>query len=781
MSDHKGYEADSRHIANLNSIRDNINNLTLEEVEHLLELLSGFSDEALFYIHLPTQKHWWSRYWREILGYSEEEMPATRENWKALVHPDDVDYVFREVSRQMETQDLQPLDYRLKTRNQGYRYFRSQRLFMEHEGSTPRLVIGKLTDISDLKLAQESVRLSSMIIDNMAEGVMLSRRDGDIIVYANPKYEEIFGYEPGELIGKHGSVLNAPSDQDPLQVLTAITDSINETGAWKGEVFNVKKDGTEFWTKALVTTFEHYKFGEVLLIVQEEITDIKQSQHALQESENNLKKAQALAHIGHCRINLDNDEFYASEEVCRIFGIEYGSDWKKFNVCLPPDEIDRIEQAYTESIKLIRETTIRHKIVTPDGKVKWINTIFEPVTGADGKVREILATAQDISKLVRLENELQNVQRLKSLGVLAGGIAHDFNNIHTILFGNIAMAKSELSPQHPSFEILEQAENAYLRANNLTKKLLTFARGGEPIKTSIRVDRLVSNFLHKEENRSKLNYLINNEAGEPVIDGDKKQLEQVLENLVSNAVEAMPDGGNLHISIEKSHAPDDSRFNLPQGEYVLLKVRDEGHGIEPDILPSIFDPYFSTRKSNVGLGLAIIFSIINKHGGQVIVDSTPQVGTSFSLYFPAGRISENIDKTPNESSISGPAKPRILVMDDEDGIAALTKKMLEKNNHDVDCVGDGELAVRYFREAKEAGKSYDCLIMDLTVPGGMGGQEAMEEILKIDADAKAIVASGYANDTVMSNFREYGFTDVITKPFTLRNLNSTVKKVLQKD
>ncbi|MES2605609.1 MAG: PAS domain S-box protein [Pseudomonadota bacterium] len=410
-------------------------------------------------------------------------------------------------------------------------------------------------------------------------------------------------------------------------------------------------------------------------------------------------------------------------------------------------------------------------------KVDW--SVFPGIV-IDGEVITVLNVSRDITQYRKVEEELARMQKLNSLGVLAGGIAHDFNNILTILFGNISLAKS-LSPiDHKSYMALEQAEVAFQRATHLTSQLLTFAKGGEPVVQDVSISSLIDEVVHFDLSGSNVRLELNRPADLWQARVDTGQISQVFSNLAMNAKQAMPDGGHLYISVENCTL---QRNDVPGiedgGKYLKFIVRDEGCGIGEEDIDKIFDPYFSTKKKGSGLGLATVYSIINRHGGHISVESTVDVGTAFTLYLPASEEAAN-DETPlvQAAVAAEPGQARLLVMDDEDMIGELCITYLSMKGYEVHRAKDGKEAIEMYGAAVKAGKAYDCMIMDLTIPGGMSGEVALVQIQQQHPSARAIVSSGYAADPVMANYKSHGFSGRISKPFRLASLEEEIRRVL---
>jgi len=414
------------------------------------------------------------------------------------------------------------------------------------------------------------------------------------------------------------------------------------------------------------------------------------------------------------------------------------------------------------------------------------------VTCKNGQVRHAIANTQlinnrimviltDITERELLHNELIKMQKLESIGVLAGGIAHDFNNILTGIMGNLSYARLLLAPSHVARLPLEAAENASKRAAGLTRQLLTFAQGGEPIKTVVAVNRLITETVTLMLRGTGVRGEIRIDEAVRAIEADEGQIAQVLNNVLINAVQAMPGGGVLQVTAGNQRLDAGNTVALPEGDYVRITIVDEGCGIPEEIQARIFDPYFSTKESGSGLGLASAYSIVTRHGGHIGVESTVGKGAVCTILLPA------TDKVPPAllaGQVNTPSAARsrereaILVMDDEAVIRDLATTMLTHLGYEVRTCAEGEAAIRLYEEALAAGCPYVAALMDLTVPGGMGGLEAARRILALDGAACLVVSSGYSHDPVMSEPQTHGFAGVLAKPYTLADLDQVLQAVL---
>lgn len=455
----------------------------------------------------------------------------------------------------------------------------------------------------------------------------------------------------------------------------------------------------------------------------------------------------------------------------------------------PRSWMDAIHSEDRERIRAALEKQIRgeydeeYRIVRPDGSIRWIRDRAFPIRNESGEVYRIAGIATDITDHKKMEAELLRAQKLESIGVLAGGIAHDFNNILTAILLNISLAKMRVDPEDEIFKNLDEAEKASLRAKDLTQQLLTFSKGGAPIKKTASIAELVkdsANFALRGSN-VRCEFSIPHDLW--IVEVDKGQMSQVIHNLILNAQQAMPAGGIIKVTAENKMVgvEGEQGLPLPMGPYIKLSIQDEGTGIPAEHLPKIFDPYFTTKQKGSGLGLATTYSIIKKHGGYIGVESKLGVGTTFSIYLPASRKEIPPPKDSTEAGIEvNPemSRKRILIMDDEEILREVTGQILEQMGYEVALSRDGVEAIELYKKAMESHRPFEVVIMDLTIPGGMGGKETLRRLLEINPRVKAIVSSGYSNDPIMAEYKQYGFSGVISKPYKIEELSQTLHKVI---
>ncbi len=626
---------------------------------------------------------------------------------------------------------------------------------------------------------EESEKIFQIIFDHSPLSIMYTDQNG-VITTCNERATKLFGADKATLIGfSYKSIKNE-------RMRGAISDALHgKKSSFEGEYLTVTGNVLTQMSANFSPSFSEDGSVTGVIGIFEDITDRVRAEKSLKELEERFRLA---FHTSPDSININKmDGTYVeiNEGFTDLTGYTrndvIGKSSRDINIWdIPEDREKLIEGLKKDGSVRNLESRFRMK----DGSHR-IALMSANIIMLQGKPH-ILSVAKDITKLRETEKahqELQahiaQVQKLESIGILAGGIAHDFNNLLASILGNIEVAivdvdRGDISP------ILNDAKKASLRAKSLTQQLLTFSKGGEPIKNEASIRHIIedtASFILRGSN-IKCEYAIQEDLYN--VEVDAGQISQVIQNIVINAKEAMPDGGRIEISCE-NHSNDFSKIiSLPQGEYVKISIKDNGVGISNENFKKIFDPYFSTKQKGSGLGLSLSYSIVAKHGGQIFAESKPGEGAVFTFFVPAVKPKEPIGPILSDSKNSR-SQYTILIMEDEEALRKVAKNMLNRMGHHTICVADGEQAIQKYKHAKNTGTPIDLIIMDLTIPGGMGGKEAVKEILSIDPDAKVLVSSGYFNDPIMANYKAYGFCGAMAKPYEMKELKKMIVQVLGPD
>jgi len=426
---------------------------------------------------------------------------------------------------------------------------------------------------------------------------------------------------------------------------------------------------------------------------------------------------------------------------------------------------------------------VEYRIVAHHQDIRWIHNRSFPIRDESGTIRRIIGVAQDVTERKKWEEERLKGAKLESLGLLAGGLAHDFNNLLTAILGQLSLAKHALDQTSGLWGRITEAEKASLRAQDIARQLLTFSKGGVPVKKVVSLGKVLEENVRLILAGSNVKPVFRVSPDLWLVNVDVGQMCQVIHNLIINARQAMPDGGECLIeayNISEGGAEScgsEIRFGQLTARCVYVAIHDNGIGIPNENLGKIFDPYFTTKSTGSGLGLATSYSIIRSHGGMLSVGSELGKGSVFSFTIPAVNDEEKDDESQLRHIKMGQGK--ILIMDDEVQIRKVLGEMVEVCGYTFQTVQNGEEAIHMFSRAKDAGVPFSAVILDLTIPGGLGGKDVMSQLLKMDPHVKAIVASGYSQDPVLANYQEYGFKGRVAKPFNLADLSVVLSEVLQ--
>jgi PAS domain S-box-containing protein len=514
------------------------------------------------------------------------------------------------------------------------------------------------------------------------------------------------------------------------------------------------------------------RLGVRLSVAERHIRELEERNHArvaLQESARRMTDILEKTSDGFFAVDTDWNFTYLNAEAEIMLGakreILLGKNlWTNF----PALSGTIFEENYR---KVMREqVAIEFEAFGSSGKA-WFEVHSYPSGGG------ISVFFRDITERKQAEDERLTTSKLESLGTLAGGIAHDLNNILTVISGNIGLAQLD-APSHSGnlLSFLAKAGQAAQHAARLSSQLLTFSKGGSPLKKVASVADLLQHAAEFSLHGSKLRASIEIEDHLGKAEIDAGQVEQVVNALMINAREAMPNGGYVDLCAENVQLDEKSGLPLAAGRYIKVAITDHGPGVPPDLVAKIFDPYFTTKSSSSGLGLAISYSIIRKHGGFLHLEKNSSAGASFAFYLPAtsGKVVHD-PLQPNDNSFPY-HQQRILVMDDESAIRELTSELLSTMGYEVTAVPDGSEAVRIYERAARKGESFRAVILDATVRGGLGGVETIERLRGIDPEVNAIICSGYSDEAALSEFLSYGFRGALPKPFTRRELSDALQK-----
>ncbi|MDD5167773.1 MAG: response regulator [Syntrophales bacterium] len=518
--------------------------------------------------------------------------------------------------------------------------------------------------------------------------------------------------------------------------------------------------------------------------LQIEIAVRKQAEESLRRSEEKLRLALDASGQGTWDWNLLDGELIWSDKCKSLYGLERDAaiNYTAFLNLIHPEDRERIQSTISQSLDNKDDYDVEMRVVWPDGGVRWLASKGRGLYDSVGNPVRMIGVTHDITERRRLEDDLMKARKLETVGTLAGEIAHDFNNLLAAIQGNVELIKLILPHDNPAQKKLQAVDAAIRQSVELTKRLITFARGGEPIKKLCDIREMIRDTVSRTLTALPLEqrYCLDDDLWQVEI--DEGQMQQVIRNLALNGAEAMPEEGILTIKTNNIIVNRTDHLPIPEGPYIRISVVDTGHGISGSDLPHIFDPYYSTKQrgpqKGMGLGLSVCHSIVGRHNGCIAVNSLAGKGSTFDVYIPVFSRKEQAEPVLPNKKISEPShKKRILVMDDEAMVREVTGQLLTVMGYDVETAPDGARAIELYTEAKAAGNAFDMVFLDMTVKGGLGGVPTMERLLEIDPEVRAIILSGYSDDRVIHNFRQYGFIGTITKPFTTDRLTNIMERL----
>ena len=614
--------------------------------------------------------------------------------------------------------------------------------------------------------------LLQAVIDNAPAVIYIKDGDGRFL-FVNRCYIEKFRTTKEEVLGRADYELFPREAADRYRENDKLVLEANR--AIEFEEVAIEADGKPHTCNSV--KFPISGMPGVVCGISTDITERKRTEEALKRSDERLKQAQAMAHIGSWDWDIVENTVYWSDEIYRIFGLKpqaFGATYEAFLTCVHPDDRGPVKLAVKDAVMSNKPYEISHRIVRPDGTERIVHERAAVTRDGQGNPVRMAGTVQDVTEHRKMEAEILKAQKLDSIGVLAGGIAHDFNNLLLGILGNVSVAKTYCRPGEKVAEMLDEIEKAALRTKSLTRQLLTFSKGGQPVREPVSMEQIARDTAHIVLRGSNVTCGYSFSGGLWPVDADQGQLSQALNNIILNSMQSMPDGGAVKISSENIDVTEGAPLPLRPGRYVKTTIEDQGFGIPIKLLPKVFDPFFTTKQKASGLGLAVTYSIIKKHQGHIGIDSQTGAGTSVHVYLPASK--EN--QAGKEKDMICTGSGRILVMDDEELVRDVSSEMLKVLGYEAQFATEGQEAIDRYKAAMDEGRPFDLVILDLTVPGGMGGKETMKKLLELDPGVKAIVSSGYSKDTILAEYKKFGFSGVIAKPYRVSEFSKAVKDAL---
>ena len=669
-----------------------------------------------------------------------------------------------------------------------------------------------LREARDASLASE--RHYRLIAENTVDLICEVSQHG-VYTYVSPNHHEILGYRPKELLGQNFAALIHREDVNGI--VEKFSECMVSGLPFVGSFRLRNRAGGWRWLELAAKPLESVAedpdkppspYRGQAIFVYRDITERRETRQALATETERLAITLRSIADGVIATDLTGAVTQANDAALELTALTrselIGTSLEKSLEFLDEESRTSVRspviRALTEGVPSALPHSGQTLLKTSSGREFAVAGSAAPIRDEEGHLSGVVFVFRNNTERRRTEQELLRLSKQESLGQLAARIAHDFNNLLTVILGNLSLAKMLLTPTDAALRRLVDTEKACLRAKDLTKQLLAFSRGGLPVKKAISLEPLVRESARLILQDTGVPYRLNWPAMLPPVSVDAEQIHQLLYELLTNATHATPPGGTIYISGDILHLESNGPLPLPPGEYVRLSIRDEGPGIPEVHLPRIFEPFFTTRENARGLGLPTCFLIARNHDGFLTVDSAPAAGATFHLFLPGLPMSAAtlppvssllLDDRPlmppaapvpaaapgqNPPAARRPGAPRVLVMDDEAPICELAAELLGCEGYEVDTSADGEEAIRKYQAALDAGESYDVVILDLTVRGGLGGKETVVRLRQIDPAVRAIVSSGYSQDPTVSRYREFGFCGVVSKPYSITEMVQEVEQ-----
>lgn len=636
-----------------------------------------------------------------------------------------------------------------------------------------------------LKTENEELR---HLLHMVEDGLMMIGMDGRI-TYANQALERMIGFAGPSVIGGRydDSRWNLVDTEAPPVARQSVFQSVFETGRdLSGRVCRMQDRRNIFMVS---TTVHHDGQGQQagIAAVVRDCTEFNRVKAENQEMKSVYDRFTHYADEAILRIDAASGRVvYVNDAARAILGYsldDYASDARVRMKVIGEDRLKGwLDEAGSgdEGKSVMRNVVIA--CTGSEGQTVMMEFTVVAVRTNEGAIQSFECIGRDITVRRFMEAELAKAQKLESIGLLAGGIAHDFNNIMTAIFGSLALAKMESLPESPVYTRLIAAEEQCMKARALTRKLLTYSRGGSPQRKTASIANVIGDAVQFSLSGKNIDCRFDFAEGLWSAQIDEGQMHQVVHSLVSNAAEAMPQGGVIEIGARNVHLGEKQVTPLKAGRYVQWYVRDHGMGISQEHMKKIFDPYFTTKQMSsvkgMGLGLAICYSIVKSHDGMITVTSTPGAGTVFTVYIPASNGEKDDQKPVAVKEEPAAVKQNILLIDDEQILLEVTGSMLRHLGYNVAAAGNHGEAMELYRQAKENGAPFALIIMDLTMRGDEAGEMAIRRWKDQHPEVKAVISSGYMNDPVIEEYWKYGFVGAMVKPYSLEDLKDSLEKIL---
>lgn len=732
---------------------------------------------------LATNMIQWSDELYRIYGYEPQAMAPDYSLVLQAMHPKSKDDFLAAIDAALKGERPFEMDYTFFRQDGTTAILHTIGQVIHDHGGAPERMVGIVQEVTTQRQAEEALRESEekfkSIYDNASDGIMIAYLPDKKFLEANKAICAMLGYTREELLNLDVQAIH-PAEALPR----AIEDFEMQMRGEKliGEAMPMRrKDGSVFYADICADAIT---IGEkqCALGIFRDITDRLNAEETLRKSEKFVKNILDTVDEGFIVLDKDFCILNANKAYCRAVGDKrkdvvgrhcYELSHRISAPCYGAGEECPVYRVFTTG----EPSTATHTHIDAEGGTNYVEVKAFPMKNDAGATVAAIETINNITAKRLLEEERLQAEKMAAIGTLAGGIAHDFNNLLQGVFGYITMAKISLEQKERSLAMLEQAEKALHLAVSLTNQLLTFAKGGQPLKKKLNLRNIIEDAVKFALSGSHATYRIIAADGLRMVEADEGQIGQVIHNLILNADQAMPLGGMITITLSNMSTSENVLPPiLAARHYVAITVQDCGVGIPDRFLPKIFEPYFTTKEKGSGLGLATSYSIIRNHGGTIEVTSEVGKGTKFSFFLPA--VAVELKPAEMEASSASVPTGKVLVMDDEELVRDVAGELIRTLGHEVELAAHGEAALELYRTAMASGRPFDIVILDLTIRGGMGGVETLEKLLAIAPHAKTVVSSGYSDDSLLADHQKHGFLKCLKKPYRLEDLRNVLNSLL---
>ena len=761
---------------------------TLQKSKSLLTESQRLAHIGSWELNLATNRLVWSDEVYRIFEIDPRRFGATYEAYLQSVHPDDREAVSKAFADALRDRSPLSITHRLVTADGRIKSIHARGTAYYGRETRPIRAFGTLQDITERVQTEQARRESEaklrLLLADAPEAMVLADASTGIIQEANHAAELLLQRPASAIAGHHLAELQPPG----MAVEAAQEFARHAAGEIPCvETAVLRPDGTEVPVEVVVRSAAVGDRGLVLGIIRDR-TERKRTGEELRQSREFMQNVLDAVDTGYVVIDQENRILSANNAYAKLAGLPASEIIG--NRCLGDGKTGENAFALCEHCG-VRSTLASGKPVASvhqhqhvDGRTIDVETRTYPLKDDSGMVSSVILTITDITERFRMDEKARSAQKLESVGILAGGIAHDFNNLLAGILGSVSLARMTAEPGSKTDSLLQTAEDACHHATELSHRLLTFAKGGDPLKRTTTIRQILRDAVMLALSGSNVSLKVSFADNLAAVDVDENQMRQVFNNVSINAKEAMPEGGTLMVSARNVELAARQRPGLAAGHYVRIEFHDTGTGIPPEIIGRIFDPYFTTKglsaRKGQGLGLTICHSIVQKHGGSIDVDSVVGQGTTLTIHLPIAQkaVPPPVPRTARAQALRPASRKRVMVMDDDDTIRLILPEMLEHLGFEVTAVPDSASAVAAYQAAKQAGTPYALTVLDLTIPGGKGGMETLAELRQFDPEVVAVISTGYADDPIVTNFSEHGFAGSIAKPYSMERLAEMVRTVL---